>query len=630
MKNSMISAAALLSDKGPFHKHLNGFKSRAGQQQMSAVIEQAIARNQSVAIEVAAGSGKTLAYLVAALNSNKKTIISTASHQLQHQLFYQDIPLVQRALGSSKKIAMLKGRSNYLCPYYLNKNLDADISGKGLKSQLSRISGQYTRTGQGELGYYDIDNAHIKQLVTASAEECLGSACPQYRRCPWVHAGQQFREADIAVVNHSLLLTDKLLDREPGTELKNRIATIIVDEAHRLVDFAGHLVPGINSWKLTRFCHDARLAITTDAQEQAQLTDYIKRFEAVIAQLKVTSNLSPDYVAKEHIAVLELLCRWWQPLRVSLQRLSPRSQQFNELAIRSVLIQDVLQEITDTNGLCWFEQRDGGFILHQVPLSVAALVSKVFVRSQATWVFTSATLAIAGSPERFLNRIGQGSIPFHCIDSDLDYAANALLYTPVLQCEPNDSAYLKLLVDHLIPVLQQVPGRSLLLFTSHRALQIVAGLLTRREQVDCFVQGTTNNNRLIEQFKVSRRGVLLATGSFWEGLDLADTALAFVCIDRLPFASPEDPLVKLRSEVLFNNGMNNFQQDQLADAVIRLRQGCGRLLRRLEDRGVIMLADPRLQSRDYGKAFMHSLPAMRQVRSFAEVANFFNSEALST
>jgi ATP-dependent DNA helicase DinG len=626
MINSLASSTDLLSEEGPFRAHLKGFKPRVGQQQMAALIEQAISAKQSIAVEVASGSGKTLAYLVAAIVAGKKTVISTASHQLQHQLLSRDIPLVQRALGSALKVAMLMGRSNYLCPYYLNKHLSTDVPSKGLTRSLSQIAGQFSRTGQGELSHYKIESQQLKYAVTASSEECLGSGCPQFKRCPWVQAYQKFQQADIGVVNHSLLLTDKLLDQTDSRGLFASADVFIVDEAHRLIDFAGQLAPGVSSWQLSRFCRDLITTIDTDAPEQAQLRDYIGRFEAVIGQLKTPGSLSVDYQADEHLAVLELLSRWWQPLLTSLRRFAQRSTGFNELAIRAGLIQQVLEGIAKSDELCWFELRDRGFVLHRVPLSVSASLGQLFVSSTASWILTSATLAIAGSPERFLSRIGNNQLPFHLVDSDIDHAANALLYAPAMYYEPNDPAYLEHLVGRLLPLLKLVPGRSLLLFTSHRALQLVAGLLA--EECECFSQGSMGNQQLLRQFKASQRGVLLGTGSFWEGLDLADTSLSFVCIDRLPFASPADPLVKLRSEALALRGIDAFQQDQLSDAVIRLRQGCGRLLRRLGDRGVIMVADPRLRSRAYGESFMRSLPPMQQVNSLEAVSEFFDSETV--
>lgn len=629
MTDSLAAASRLLSDEGPFHGHLSGFKPRAGQQQMAAVIEQALMAKQSLAIEVASGSGKTLAYLVAAMTAGKKTIISTASHQLQYQLQHRDIPLVQQALGSHKKVALLMGRSNYLCPYYLNKHREQEVTGKQLKAQLSQVAGQFSRTGQGLLSHYQIDNKALKYAVTASAEECLGSSCPQHRRCPWVQARQQFLLADVAVVNHSLLLTDKLRTSTEGPGLFSGAETIIVDEAHRLIDFARQLAPGISSWQLSQFCRDAKGVIATDAPEQAQLNEYISRFESVIGQLKAPGRLLPDYVAEQHTATLELLTRWWQPLLKSLQRFGQRSAGFSELAIRAALVQETLQGIADSEGLCWLEPRDRGFVLHSVPLSVSGPLGQLFARSSASWIFTSATLTVAGSPERFLSRIGQSGIPFHCIDSDIDYAANALLYTPRISCEPNDGGYLEQLLEQLLPLLRRLSGRSLLLFTSHRALQFVAEALAKAGEFECFPQGSTDNGRLLQQFKQSSRGVLLGTGSFWEGLDLADTSLACVCIDRLPFASPADPLVSLRNEALQRRGVDAFQQDQLADAVIRLRQGCGRLLRRLGDRGVIMIADPRLYSRAYGETFIRSLPTMQQTRSIETVSNFFDNEDLT-
>ncbi len=463
----------------------------------------------------------------------------------------------------------------------------------------------------------------MRYAVTASAEECLGAACPDYQHCPWIHARKRSQQADIVIVNHSLLLSDKTLFHSADATLATRAETVIVDEAHRLVDFARHHGVQVNSWQLSAFCRDALASLADDAPEQAQLCDYLAAFLRLLSRLKQSEAPSTAYVAEQHLSIQRVLVQWCQPLVDTLRRFAQRSAALNALSIRSQQLLKTLRDIGDGSGLCWFETRHKGFVLQSVPVSLSNHIRQLCDASAANWIFTSATLAIAGNPERFLTGIGLPEIEFKRIESDIDYAANALLYTPVLRGEPGDNGYSEQLVEQLLLLLGEIPGRALLLFSSHRALQQVAQLLGQHQQLDCFVQGSMENHRLINCFKSSPGGVLLATGSFWEGLDLADTALACVFIDKLPFASPGDPRLAFHANYLAGMGVDAFQQEQLPAAVIRLRQGCGRLLRRLDDRGVIMLADPRLHSRDYAELFIRSLPAMQQVREIDEVKAFF-------
>lgn len=622
-------SAAMLAADGVIARNFKGFFARPAQQQMASLVEQAIDQRQSLLIEAAAGSGKTLAYLVPMIINKQQAIISTASHYLQNQLYQQDIPQLQQALGSARSVAMLKGRSNYLCPYYVEKALASDSKlAVEIRRSLASLWARFRHSDSAQLDQLlGSDNTKLRSYASCSAEACLGSGCPKFDQCPLMRARQRAQQADIVVVNHSVLFADQQLRREQFGVLLPRVKLLVVDEVHRLGDFA-HAFAGdsVSSYQLKRFCRDANQIIEHCAPQQRAALDFLRQLQRAIAQLTAHTPTVERYQSHQHRQLLAQLISGVQRFAQLLDHFVDRDHQLRELAIRTDVLIQILRRIEQSSGLCWVEPTAQGFILQNIPLSVASRVQELIAATRnSSWIFTSATCTVGGSPERFLQLLALPPEAFTQLSPTMDYQRNARLYTPQLAVEPAHADYGQALASAALPLIEAVQGRSLFLFTSYELLRQLAQILQDQLTVPMFVQGTADNSQLIAQFKAAPAGVLLGTGSFWEGLDLSGVPLSLVIIDKLPFAAPDQPLVKLRIDELRSHGVNSFNHYQLPEAVIRLRQGCGRLLRRVSDRGVIMIADPRLHSRSYGDIFIASLPLMQRLASTAAVIEFLTA-----
>ncbi|MFT5580465.1 MAG: ATP-dependent DNA helicase DinG [Paraglaciecola psychrophila] len=629
-----IGSDQLLSSAGPFARVLSAFTERPGQIEMAALLDSALAANSDIAIEAPSGSGKTLAYLVPLLRSSKKVIISTANHYLQQQLVQRDIPLAQRALASTRHIAVLMGRGNYLCPYYLEKYTgkysELSIS---IKSQLTVLLQAY-RHGRPLANMSGLIK-RLKPYATSTSEECLGAQCSHYQSCPYVRARAKVLEADIIVVNHSLLFSDQVHREQQLATLLPQVDTVLVDEAHRLAEFSQSVVgDNISSAQLRRFCNDVLSVSTEYAGDQRAAIDFVRQLLAAIEKLQALSP-GPQSAQREHtLPIIKQFEAGLKSVASWLYKVRDRHQHFAHLLVRNQQLIALLQRQQSDQVCCWIEGNGKNFVLRATAINLSASIKKLIAKSGSQWIFTSATLMVEKSAGNFLHSIGMPSIASHRVCSDFDHLANAHLYLPQLPVAPLHEDYSAYFVQQVLALLHLTQGRVLCLFTSHRALNKAAGLLTQAKETALraggagvadyalLVQGAVDNGELIKQFQHSQQALLLGSGTFWEGLDLSSAPLAAVIVDKLPFAVPLDPLIQQRTQQLSAHGIDSFQQFILPEAVIRLRQACGRLLRRSSDSGVIMLADPRLLQSDYGAVFLNSLPPMRRSSDLNSVAEF--------
>ncbi|ARN75365.1 ATP-dependent DNA helicase [Oceanicoccus sagamiensis] len=639
MSLSLTPSADLLSSDGLFEQQWPAFTPRPGQQQMAGLVDSAMANKDSVVIEAASGSGKTIAYLTPIIAQGHRAIISTASRYLQQQLYRQDIPRVQKIMGTSHSVALLQGRNHYLCPYYLEKNLQADAAlGKQQQVALAQLAQRYRQTGSGDLDTLAPDlSSAMRRYVTSSRDDCLAKQCPHYARCPLMSVRQKAQTADIVVVNHSVLFTDAVMRREQLGDLLPEADIVVVDEAHRVADFAQGIVgQRLSSRKLKQFLVDASKAVHDHAPEQRQLLAFIQQLESALVALSSQLPSMENYRPEQHSQIIEQLITAFERVGKNLLPFKDRHQHLSDVLVRCQLLRDKLRVMSSTEQLCCVHGNQHGFMLQTIPSHLAMALKPLFKEAAGSWVFTSATLSVAGSAQRFLQSLGLEDTHFQQVDSAIDYQRQARLFTPQITVTPDHAEYCLQLLEQLMPLLAAVDGRVLCLFTSYRNLNEVGQglrgfidrpLLIQRSAND---QSAGDNYRLIERFKAVPNSVLLGTGSFWEGLDLSGIPLAAVVIDKLPFAPPSDPFIEWRTNELEKHGINSFEQAILPDAVIRLRQGCGRLLRRISDRGVIMIADPRLRSKAYGDVFMQSLPAMEPLSNLAELKPFLQHSNNST
>ncbi len=626
----------VLSAEGPFAKLIKGFQARPQQQAMLQTILSTMQQQSTAIIEAGTGVGKTFAYLVPALLNPERVIVSTGSKTLQDQLYHKDLPLVRKALHSSSKIALLKGRANYLCLYRMELTLtEGRLPDRNSVVWLRRIRdwAALTRTGDiAELSSVPHD-ADIWQRVTSTVDNCLGMQCKHYQDCHVVKARRNAQEADLLVVNHHLFFADLALKEEGFGELLPSANMVILDEAHQLPEIAsGFFSDTFSSRQLLDWKRDTLLEAVENAADMPQIRDALDQFEKAILDLRLAMDVpgqrAPWSTINQKPAIasqLEVLQERFALLTGLLEHAAERSKGLQTAYQRLLEQQARLQRLytPQADSVQWFETFTRGFTITTTPLDVAVPFRKSLAELPCSWVMTSATLAVGQSFEHFSQRMGMEGATTLQLDSPFDYWHHALLYLPAGLPEPQDRDFVSAVVEASIPVINACGGRTFMLFTSYRALNEAADLL--REQIDypLLVQGESSQRDMIDKFRELGNAVLLGTASFWEGVDVRGEALSCVIIDKLPFAAPNDPVLEARMDAIRQRGGNPFTEYQIPQAVIALKQGVGRLIRDANDKGVLMLCDSRLRTRNYGKIFLDSLPHMPRTQKLDIVKRFF-------
>ncbi len=636
----LAATRAALGDAGELATRIEGFAPRPAQQRMAEAVAAAISQRGHLIAEAGTGTGKTYAYLVPALLSGQRVIVSTGTKALQDQLFARDLPRVRAALGAKLKTALLKGRANYLCRHRLElARGEGRFATRELAAQLAQIAAWAKGTASGDIAEMASveEGSPLWPQVTSTAENCLGSECPFWDECFVVEARRRAQEADLVVVNHHLLLADLALKQEGFGEILPGAPAFILDEAHQLPELAAHFFgQSLSARQLVELARDA-LAETKGVDGAASaLTEPSQALEQAVRALRLALDplatraaLGPalDYEgiapALETLeAALQALAQALEPLREASPGLASVAERCHVLGERL----DAIRAEPEPGSVRWYELTRHGFSLQLTPLDVAAPLRAFRERSGAAWIFTSATLAVAGHFVHFARQLGLDAPETLLEPSPFDYARQALAYLPPRLPEPASRDYTEAVLEAVLPTLQASRGRAFLLFTSHRALRRAAEWLPERCDFPLFVQGSLPRSRLLEDFRASGNGVLLGAASFWEGVDVAGEALSLVVIDKLPFAAPDDPVLEARLDAIRRAGGNPFRDWQLPAAVIALKQGAGRLIRTHADRGVLVLCDPRLLGKPYGRLFLDSLPPLPRTRELADVQAFLAGE----
>jgi len=634
-------AAFLLGADGPIAGALDGFSPRPQQQAMAAMIEETLISCDTLLCEAGTGTGKTLAYLVPCLDSNRKTIISTATKTLQDQLFERDIPLVEAALSVTVSVALLKGRTNYLCLHRLeqargSRNLTV-IDQKHLTylADWSRI----TKTGDIATATDLPDNASIWPSVTSTVDNCLGVACDFFDDCFLVKARRDAANSDVVVVNHHLLFADMALREEGFAELLPAAEVVILDEAHQIPDVASKFFgSSVSTNQLWDLCRDTLAAQNAEARDMPLLRDATIALERVVAtlakslqrcgqrgdwsQLERAGNVTEDF--KD---VVNLLSALRDQLEIASERGANSENCYNRALRFGARLNLFLgaEDDSDFQWIRWFETTSRGATLHATPVTIAEPFQAATQSYSATWIFTSATLSVAGDFSHFRRELGIDNPTEGYWDSPFNYAEQAFMYLPRLEVEPRDPAYLDAIVELTLPVIDACRGRTFMLFTSYRALDACVELLRGKTQYPLLVQGEAPRAELLKRFDELGNGVLLGTATFWQGIDVRGPGLSCVIIDKLPFSPPDDPVTRARISALKAAGGNPFFEYQVPEAVIALKQGTGRLIRDRNDYGVLMLCDPRIETKSYGKPFLESLPAMTRTNNLDQVVEFLEN-----
>lgn len=630
--------SALLGAGGLFAKSIQGFAPRPQQQQMSEAVLAALQMRKTLITEAGTGVGKTFAYLVPALLEEGKVIISTGTRHLQDQLFHRDLPVVMQSLGAGVAIALLKGRANYLCLQRLEEADQVPLK-KDQPSHLQAVKvwAEMTRSGD-VVELSDIpEDSPVWPKVTSTAENCLGSECPKFNRCYVVKARRRAQEADIVVVNHHLFFADMALKEDGFGEVLPSANTFILDEAHQLPDIATRFFgQSVSSRQLQELVQDSIAAQLREAvdmsiiREQSDaLLKATRLFRLQLGQRdeqrRAWHSVYTDALREPFAGLYKAL----EDLRAVLESAAERGEALLNCLNRSELLLARLKMFKQEqeDAVQWLETFRTSFTLNATPLNVAEIFRRYMSAYDAAWVFTSATLSVNGRFDHFVQRMGLDEAETQQLDSPYDYLNNALLYLPEGMPEPQDPHFTQAVVNAVIPVLKASQGRAFMLFTSHRALKLAAALLAGAVDFPLFVQGDAPRSQLLDQFRFSGNGVLLGTSSFWEGVDIKGEALSCVIIDKLPFAAPDDPVLQARLTLLKAQGGNPFFDYQIPQAVIVLKQGIGRLIRDANDRGILVICDPRLKTKAYGTIFLNSLPKMRHTQQFEDVILFFQGNA---
>ena len=636
--------AALFAADGPLARAISGYRLRAQQVEMARAVAEAIAHRSVLIAEAGTGTGKTFAYLVPALRSGGKVIVSTGTKTLQDQLFNRDIPTVRQALQVPVTVALLKGRANYICHYHLERNLtDGRFASREDAGHMRAVARHARTTRSGDrAGLADVpDDSSVWPLVTSTRENCLGGDCPRYQDCFVMEARRQALAADVVVVNHHLFFADLVLRDEGVSELLPACNTVIFDEAHQLPDTATLFFgESVSTAQMQELARDTRVEAAASAKDFAALPQAAQELDRAARDLRIAAGdelgRQPAREAesrREFSLRLETLAEKLAALAGVLEFQADRSEGLHSCWQRSLDLASRLDRWrtqTQAQVVRWLEVFAQSVALNATPLNTAEVFQKQVLASARAWIFTSATLSVRQDFSHYQQEMGLAEGRAATWESPFDYSAQALLYVPRRMPGANTDGYTQAVVDAVFPVLRASQGRAFLLFTSLRAMREAHRLVRERlerEGLDfpLLLQGEGSRSELLERFRRLGNAVLVASQSFWEGVDVRGEALSVVMIDRLPFAPPDDPVLEARIERMTAEGRNAFMEFQVPQAVITLKQGAGRLIRDETDRGVLMICDTRIVDRPYGKRIWQSLPPFRRTRELGDVLEFFGT-----
>jgi ATP-dependent DNA helicase DinG len=638
----MNDLEVLFSETGPLARAIPGYKLRRQQLEMAAAVAEAIESRGRFIAEAGTGTGKTFSYLVPALLSGGKVIISTGTKTLQDQLFNRDIPTVRSALRAPVTVALLKGRANYVCHYHLERQAAdgrfvsrADVGYLQAVQRYARTSKTGDRSGLSEVP----EDATIWPQVTSTRENCLGSECPRYKDCFVMEARKQALAADVVVVNHHLFFADLMLRDEGVTELLPACNTVIFDEAHQLPDTASLFFgQAVSTAQLVELARDTRMEAAAGAKDFAALPEAAAAMDRAARDLRLAIG---DEGGRQTAKALEGRLAFQQALDRLVEKLGALGALLEFQADRTEGLASCLRrahelaarieqwrKAADTETVRWVEVFQTSLQLNATPLSIAEIVRRQVTDSARAWIFTSATLSVRGDFSHYQSEMGLEEARTAAWDSPFDFQAQALLYVPEPMPGPNSDGYTRAVVEAALPVIGASRGRAFLLFTSLRAMReayqlLQEGFTQRGYGYPLLLQGEGPRSELLERFRRLGNAVLVASQSFWEGVDVRGEALSLVMIDRLPFQPPDDPVLAARIDKINGEGRNAFMEYQVPQAVITLKQGAGRLIRDETDRGVLMICDARIVTKPYGRRIWQSLPAMARTRSLDDVVAFF-------
>lgn len=631
----VIDADRFFGAGSPFNEALPGFVAREGQALMASVVGEAIEDRDILVVEAGTGTGKTFAYLLPALLSGRKTIISTGTKALQDQLYHRDLPLVARVVGRPVTTALLKGRANYLCLHRLEQVSEPAAA---LADDLAAIHEWRHRTDTGDRAELAAvaEHAPVWPAVTSTADNCLGQKCGFYNDCHVVNARRAAQAADLLVVNHHLLLADLAMKEQGFVEFLPGVDTVVLDEAHQIPDLAVQFFGvSLGSRELERLLGEIRVRVMPFAAVELN-----RRVDALETAVRVLKAAAPREARRHELDAVMPGLR--EPLGGLLEAIADLVDGLDSVAAAEDAVQALLERLaacgerlkilvdeTSPDGLRWLEVKPRSIRLNLTPLDVSAKLSGLMNSDSQAWIFTSATLAIGDDFSHFTSRLGIGDARCLRCESPFELDRNALIWLPPGLPEPKDRRHTETLLARVAPLFDEIDGGVFFLFTSYRALNLACAWFGARRPAlrsrRLLVQGTAPRDDLTRSFREAGNAVLLGTSSFWQGIDVRGEALTLVVIDKLPFASPTDPLTMARLEHIRRVGGNAFMEHQVPQAVLALKQGAGRLLRSENDYGVIVIGDSRVGVKPYGRRFLDALAPVPTTGDIEDVAAFFRA-----
>ncbi len=637
-----ISVAEIFGPGGLLEKCHSAYEFRSSQLEMAEIVEDAFRRKQHAIVEAGTGTGKTLAYLIPAIRSGRRVVVSTATKSLQEQLFTKDVPFLQKYFAPDLKVAVMKGRGNFLCRQKVHlmegqpvlKGLD-EIDWFGQIRDWERL----TETGdRSELDFLP-DDAELWPRLDARRETCTGQKCPEFSRCfiTWMH--QRGAAADIIIVNHHLFFADLALRGDDFGSILPEYAAVVFDEAHEIEDVASeYFGRQASNYRFEELARDAEQALRVTRRASTPILRRIARlrdrsrsfFDAFPPREGRFAFEQPQRAAllEENRKAYDELGGALKGLEAEIAAMPSKPEELLAIARRSFELRgelNFLLESNERNYVYWFERRGKGVFLAATPIDVSGILRERLFESFDTVVLTSATLAVSGRFDFLKQRLGIATAQERVVAHEFDFRQQALLYIPPKMPDVRDARFAPEAAEEIVRLLKITRGRAFCLFTSYSQMNDVHQRVRERVDFPLLVQGTAPRSRLLERFRTTPGAVLFATASFWQGVDVPGEQLSCVIIDRLPFAVPTDPIVAARVRALQDDGRNAFAEYQVPEAVLALKQGFGRLIRSKTDRGVLAILDNRIRRMQYGRIFLESLPEYATSQDLAEVKRFMHN-----
>ena len=639
-ENEKLTIAEIFGPGGRLEKCMpEGYEHRPSQLEMAELVEAAFQEKRHLIVEAGTGTGKTLAYLIPAIRSGRRVVVSTATKSLQEQLFEKDIPFLQKYFAPKLKVAVMKGRGNFLCREKVYRMGNQPVL-KGLDEldwfQQIRDWEKVTATGdRAELNFLP-DDSELWQRLDARRDACTGAKCPEFNRCFLTAMHQRAAEADLIIVNHHLFFADLALKQDDFGSVLPEYGAVVFDEAHEIEDVASeYFGRQVSNYRFEELARDAELAVRITRSGDASLLKHIARtrerarsfFEAFPARdgrFPFDKTQRAGFLEQNREAY-DALVNALKSLEAEIASLAAKPEELLNIARRAMELRGELKflfESSEGNYVYWFERRNKGTFVAATPIDVSALLREHLFEPFETIILTSATLAVEGRFQYLKQRLGVDLASERVLPSEFDFGDQALFYVPATLPDVRDPAFPERAAQEITKLLEISEGRAFCLFTSYAQMNDLYERVRTRVRFPLLIQGSAPRSALLDKFRTTENAVLFATSSFWQGVDVRGEQLSCVIVDKLPFAVPSDPIVAARVKALQEDGRNAFAEYQVPEAVLALKQGFGRLIRSRTDRGVLAILDNRIQRMQYGKIFMESLPAYATTRDIAAVERF--------